>query len=232
MAEQKERVSLRVWLLVLVFIVAIPCLPLLITRRWDWWEAWVYAAITILGFAISRWLAARQHPDLLAERAQFMRQDDTEHWDKVLAPLSGLGGALIPLVAGLDALLRKPEPFGLTAKIVILAIIFAGYVVASAALIANRFFSGTVRIQAERGQHVVTGGPYRWVRHPGYAGALLTYWATPVLLDSLWAYLPVIFLTIVLVVRTSLEDKTLQERLEGYEDYASRVPHRLIPGLW
>jgi protein-S-isoprenylcysteine O-methyltransferase Ste14 len=79
---------------------------------------------------------------------------------------------------------------------------------------------------------VVSSGPYRWVRHPGYAGALLTYLATPIFLDSPWAYLPVAFLSIVLVVRTALEDRTLQERLEGYRDYAGRVRFRLLPGVW
>jgi len=232
MEGQKSEVSPVVWLLVLVFIVVVPCLPLLITGRWNWWEAWVYAAISVFGFAISRWLAARQHPDLLAERAQFMRQEDTEPWDKVLAPLAGLGGGLIPLVAGLDALIRDPVACGLSAKVVALVIILVGYVVSSAALVANRFFSGTVRIQTERGQRVVSSGPYRWLRHPGYAGALLVYVGTPILLDSWWTYLPVLFITIVLVVRTRLEDRTLQDRLEGYADYASRVRYRLIPGVW
>jgi protein-S-isoprenylcysteine O-methyltransferase Ste14 len=99
-------------------------------------------------------------------------------------------------------------------------------------LIENRFFSGMVRIQAERGHQVVSSGPYRWMRHPGYAGALVTYLATPVFLDSLWAFLPVVFLAVVLVVRTKLEDKTLRDQLEGYRDYARKVRYRLLPGVW
>jgi len=70
------------------------------------------------------------------------------------------------------------------------------------------------------------------VRHPGYAGALLTYLATPYFLDSRWAFLPVVFITIVLVIRTNLEDKVLQDELEGYRDYARRVRYRLLPGVW
>jgi protein-S-isoprenylcysteine O-methyltransferase Ste14 len=102
----------------------------------------------------------------------------------------------------------------------------------SYALIENTFFSGMVRIQTDRGHRVISSGPYRWLRHPGYAGALLAYLATPFLLDSVWTLLPVVFLTAVLVIRTRLEDQTLQAELDGYRDYARRVRYRLLPGVW
>ncbi len=232
MDNQPKTISSRAVLQMLFFIVVIPFLPLLISRQWDWWEAWVYAIIGILGFAISRALAARRHPDLLAERARFLQHDDAKSWDKLLSPLVGLGGGLIPLVVGLDALFDWSPPFSLPVKILALVIILTGYALGSYALIENRFFSGMVRIQTDRGHQVVTSGPYRWMRHPGYVGALLTYLATPLFLDSRWAFLPVMFITIVLIIRTSLEDKTLQEELEGYRDYARRVHYRLLPGVW
>ena len=232
MATKTRLLSGRVMAQMLFFVVVVPFLPLLISRRWNWWEAWVYALVSILGFAASRALAARRHPDLLVERSRFLRHEDAKAWDKVLAPLVGLGGGLIPLAAGLEALLGAAVTFGLGIKIASLVIILAGYGLGSYALIENRYFSGMVRIQAERGHSVVSGGPYRWMRHPGYAGALLTYLATPVFLDSIWTYLPVAFLTIVLVIRTRLEDQTLQEELEGYRAYAGRVRFRLLPGVW
>jgi protein-S-isoprenylcysteine O-methyltransferase Ste14 len=216
----------------LIFVVVIPFLPLLISRRWDWWEAWVYAIIYILGFVLSRMLVARHHPDLLAERARFTQHEDAKPWDKWLAPAVGLGGGLIPLVAGLDALFDWPPTFSLPVKILALAIILAGYALGSYALIENRFFSGMVRIQTDRGHHVVSSGPYHWLRHPGYAGALLAYLATPFFLDSLWAFLPAVLLTILLVIRTALEDRTLQDELTGYREYAGLVRYRLLPGLW
>jgi protein-S-isoprenylcysteine O-methyltransferase Ste14 len=232
MNNQPKPVSARVIIQMLFFVVVIPFLPLLISRRWDWWEAWVYAIISVFGFAISRALAARRHPDLLAERARFLQHEDAESWDKILAPLVGLGGGLIPLVAGLDALFDGSPAFSFPVKLLSLVIILAGYALGSYALIENRFFSGMVRIQTERGQQVVSSGPYHWMRHPGYTGALGSYLATPFFLDSGWAFLPAVFLTIVLVVRTSLEDRFLQEELEGYRDYAKRVPYRLLPGVW
>ena len=232
MNNQQKIISPRVVVQVLFFIVVIPFLPLLISWRWDWWEAWVYALSGILGFAISRGLVARRHPDLIAERARFMQHEEAKPWDKALAPLLGLGGGLVLLVAGLDALFDWSPPFSLPVKILALVIIVAGYVLGSYALVENRFFSGMVRIQTDRGHQVVSSGPYRWIRHPGYAGALLTYLATPLFLDSGWSFLPTVFITILLVIRTTLEDRTLQKELPGYAEYARRVQYRLLPGIW
>jgi protein-S-isoprenylcysteine O-methyltransferase Ste14 len=232
MNNQQRVISPRVIVQMLFFIVVIPFLPLLVSWRWDWWEAWVYAIIGILGFAISRVLVAWRHRDLIAERARFMQHENAKSWDKLLALLLGLGGGLVLLVAGLDTLFDWSPTFGLPVKILSLAIILAGYALGSYALIENRFFSGMVRIQSDRGHHVVSSGPYRWMRHPGYAGALLTYLATPLFLDSYWAFLPTVFITILLVIRTALEDRFLQDELEGYCDYAGRVRYRLLPGVW
>lgn len=219
-------------LLLLVFIVVVPLSPLLISWRWGWWEAWVYAAVAILGFVVSRALAARHHPDLLAERGRFLRHENAEPWDRVLAPLLGLGSGLIPLMAGLDARFGWSAPFSLPLKIAAMDLILAAYVLGSYALIENAYFSGMVRMQTDRGQRVVTSGPYRWVRHPGYAGSLVVYVATPVFLDSAWAFVPAAFLVLVLVIRTGLEDRTLREQLEGYKEYAREVRSRLVPGVW
>ncbi|MHB1355511.1 MAG: methyltransferase family protein [Anaerolineae bacterium] len=232
MTSQPRLVSPRVIIGMLFFIVVVPFMPLLISWRWNWWEAWAYAGICILGFAVSRVLAARRNPGLLAERARFLQHQDAKPWDKVLAPLVGLGGLLITLAAGLDALFGSSSIGSLPVKLVSLVIIVAGYALGSYALIANRFFSGMVRIQTERGHQVVSSGPYRWVRHPGYAGALLTYLATPLLLDSWWTLIPVLLLAVVLVIRTNLEDRTLQAELTGYQEYAKRVRYRLLPGIW
>jgi protein-S-isoprenylcysteine O-methyltransferase Ste14 len=232
MNRQQGLFSPRLIVQVLLLVVVVPFLPLLISARWHWWEAWVYAAVSILTFAISRMLAARRHPDLIAERARILQHEDMQHWDKQLAPLLGIGGGLVLLVAGLDARFGWSPTFSLGWKILSLAIILAGYVLGSYALIENRFFSGVVRLQTERGHQVVSSGPYRWMRHPGYAGALLSYLAMPVLLDSLWAYLPTIFTTIVLIVRARLEDGFLRDELDGYSDYARRVRYRLLPGVW
>lgn len=232
MGDNSEKVPLKALLMLVIFIILIPLSPMIISGRWDWLEAWLYFIVTTVGFAVSRWLASRKHADLLKERSHYLDQPDAVSWDKLLSPLVGLGGALIPITAGVEALLDGSTLFSIVVKIIALILIIAGYAIGSYALIANRFFSGMVRIQTERGHQLVTGGPYRWVRHPGYAGALLTYFATPLFLDSPWTFVPVLLLALVLIIRTSKEDKFLQEKLDGYREYAGRVRYRLVPGLW
>jgi protein-S-isoprenylcysteine O-methyltransferase Ste14 len=232
MDAQAKTFSPRVIVQMLFFVVVVPFLPLLISWRWGWWQAWVYALVCVLGFVISRLLAAQRHPDLLAERSRFMQHEDAKSWDKLLAPLVGLGSGLVPLVAGLEARLGGTFAFSSALNLLGLVGVLAGYVLGAYALIENRFFSGMVRLQADRSQRVVTGGPYRWMRHPGYAGALLSYLGMPLFLDSPWAFVPAAFLLVVLVIRTGLEDRTLHEELEGYRDYARRGRYRLLPGLW
>lgn len=104
MSNQPRTITPRVIAQLLFFIVLLPFLPLLISRHWDWWEAWVYALSGILSFAISRVLVARRHPNLIAERARYMQHENAKAWDKQLTPFLGLGGILIMVVTGLDEL--------------------------------------------------------------------------------------------------------------------------------
>ena len=218
----------------LVFIVLMPLFPLLVSEKWDWWQAWVYGLVNVLGFIVSRVLAARRHPDLLVERSKMLQHEDAKTWDKILTRYIGLGGVFIPLLPGLDMKYGWSESeYSLTVELAALVLILTGHAIGAWALMENRFFSGIVRIQKERGHHVITSGPYAIIRHPGYAGALLTYFVTPLLLDSPWTFVPVIFMSIVLVIRTALEDRTLREELPGYEEYATqKTKFRLIPGIW
>jgi protein-S-isoprenylcysteine O-methyltransferase Ste14 len=232
MNNQKKLITPRVILQLLFFVVLIPFLPLLIAQQWDWWEAWVYALLSILSFVVSRVLMARRHPDLIAERARTMQHENAQSWDRKLAPLMGLSGILVLLIAGLDELLNWSPSFSLPVKMIALVIILGGYVLSSYAMVENRFFSGMVRLQTDRGHQVVSGGPYRWMRHPGYAGALLVYLVTPLFLDSALAFLPTLFTIGLFLIRTALEDRFLQKELEGYRDYAKRVRYRLMPGIW
>jgi protein-S-isoprenylcysteine O-methyltransferase Ste14 len=232
MTQQNKPIIWRTIVQLVIVIVLAPFIPLIISVRWDWWQAWGYAVTSILAFALSRMLVARKHPDLIAERARFMEAKDTKSWDKILAPLLGLGSILILVVAGLDKYYGWSPASTLTVNLVALCGLILGYGFSSWALIENRFFAGTVRIQTERGHHVISTGPYRIVRHPGYAGGLFGYLFIPLLLDSLWAWIPAILLAVVMVVRTALEDKTLQAELPGYKEFAGKTKYRLLPGIW
>jgi len=217
--------------LVLVLVV-MPLLPMIIWGAWGWWDAWTYAAISFFGFILGRALASRRHPDLLVERSRSMGMEDAKPWDKILAPAMALGSIVPLIVAGLDKRYGWTDPLAFNIKIVSLIVIVLGYVLGSWALIENKFFSGIVRIQKDRGHHVVTTGPYRFIRHPGYAGSLLVYLVVPIFLDSLWAYIPIILLIGIVFLRTSLEDRTLQAELPGYKEFTHQTRYRLLPYIW
>ncbi len=232
MTDTQKTFTLRVVIQMTLVVLVAPFLPMIVSGQWDWWQAWAYAVASISAFIVSRVIANRRHPDLIKERARFMEAKDTKPWDKVLAPMLGLGSILILVAAGLEKYYVQTPASSLIWNLIALFGILLGYGFSSWALIENRFFSGTVRIQTERGHHVVSTGPYRIVRHPGYAGGMLGYLFIPLLLDSLWAWIPTLLLCIVMVVRTALEDKTLQAELPGYKEFAQKTRYRLLPGVW
>lgn len=232
MSKSERVVTPRTIIMVAVIVLIVPLLPILITGRWGWWQAWVFAAIYIFSFVISRIIANRRNPGIIAERAYSMELKDAKPWDRVLSPAVALGGILVPLTAGLDVRIGWSPPFSLPVQVIGLAGLLAGIILGAWALIENAFFSGVVRIQTDRGQHVVMSGPYALIRHPGYAGAILTYLATPFLLDSWCALGPAAVLAVLLIVRTNLEDHTLRSELDGYGDYAKKVRFRILPGVW
>ncbi len=221
----------RVFVQVFVFVILFPFLPLIISFRWGWWEAWAYAIFNILSFIISRVIAGRKNPGLIQERARMLDHPDAAPFDKVMTPLLGIGNVLIIVVAGIEARFVPPT-FNLTEEALALIILLAGYALASYALVANRFFSGMVRLQTERGHFVIENRPYSWLRHPGYAGAILAYLATPFLLDSTWSIIPAAATILVLIIRTGMEDSYLHKNLSGYNEYAGRTRYRLFPGIW
>lgn len=194
----------------------------------DWPMAWAYLALLCFGTLLAM---SRISPDLIAERSKL--QAGTKSWDKLLATLVALVGPVgIVVVAGLDRRYGwSPElPAGLLVAAV--ALTLAGYVIMTWSMWANRFFSSTVRIQSDRGHEVVTGGPYRFVRHPGYVGVVLYNLGTPLFLESYWTLIPGLLVVVLTVVRTVMEDRTLQAELHGYQAYAGSVRYRLIPGVW
>jgi protein-S-isoprenylcysteine O-methyltransferase Ste14 len=154
-------------------------------------------------------------------------------WDKVLAPLMALSLSLpLVIVAGLDHRFGWSPAFPLWLILLGFFLIAFGYAFAVWALVENRFFSSVVRIQTDRGHVVCDSGPYRIVRHPGYAGNILPLLGIVLALSSLWTLIPAAVALVIAVIRTALEDRTLQEELPGYKEYARQVRYRLMPGIW
>jgi protein-S-isoprenylcysteine O-methyltransferase Ste14 len=136
------------------------------------------------------------------------------------------------IVAGLDFRNSWSSGIGMAGQIVALLSVIAGYALVVWATGVNAFFSQVVRIQAERGHTVISNGPYQYVRHPPYVGMILVMLASPIMLGSWWALIPGAFSAVLMIIRTSLEDRTLQAELPGYIEYAQRVRYRLVPGVW
>ena len=232
MESEKKTSIVRIAVMLLLVMVLFPLLPMIISGRWDWWQAWVMGVLFLLSFIVSRAIAARKNPDILKERANYATQGNTQAWDKWLSPVVAFGSVFILLAAGLDDRFNWSPDLSLGVELLGLALIVIGYVFGSFAFVENAFFSGTVRLQPERGQTVVSSGPYSLVRHPGYLGSLIASLGMPLLLDSLWAFLPVIIFGFFFILRTRLEDRFLQENLAGYSAYAKEVRYRLFPGIW
>lgn len=167
---------------------------------------------------------------ILAERVTHRFSE--KRWDSVILGLYGAMTLVKLIVAGLDFRFGWTPPLTLVLQVCALVIAALGYALVTWAMVANAFFALANRIQSERGHTVATGGPYRFVRHPGYTGAILFELATPILLGSAWALIPGGVSALALVVRTVLEDRSLHTELAGYVGYAGRMRYRLLPGVW
>lgn len=225
--------SLSYWIRLVFTYLLIPLILLLCGGDAGWWQAWVYSLLVFSAGILGRLWAERRHPGLMAERLAFESAPGVKAWDKVLAPLMAISvGFPLVIVAGLDHRYGWSSVFPLWMNILGLILIAAGYAFAVWAMVENRFFSGVVRIQTDRGHVVCDTGPYRIVRHPGYAGNILPLPGIVLALSSLWTLIPAAAALVITVIRTVLEDRTLQEELPGYQEYVRHVRYRLMPGIY
>lgn len=195
--------------------------------RLDWVWAWVYLAGYVGIILVNAFVMPRE---LIAERGA--AKQNVKTWDKWIAIGLTLFGLGMYVVAGLDERFGWSSDLALALHAAGLVGFLIGNLLFTWAMVSNKFFSTAVRIQSERGQTVATNGPYRFVRHPGYVGYIVSTLTTPLLLGSWWAFLPAVLLAGTMIVRTALEDNTLQQELEGYTEYTGRVRYRLVPGIW
>jgi protein-S-isoprenylcysteine O-methyltransferase Ste14 len=211
-----------------IFILLLAGIFFLSAGRLNLVMAWVYIAMVLANTSITSLI---MDPELIAERSEIKK--GTKSWDIIPAVVMGRTGPLVILiVAGLDVRFGWSPQVPLTLQIIAFGIVVLGFLISDWAVISNQFFSGVVRIQNDRGHTVVTTGPYHYVRHPGYVGAILHNMAVPVILNSLWAFIPVGVVVCITITRTKFEDRTLQEELDGYKAYTNRVRYRLLPSIW
>jgi protein-S-isoprenylcysteine O-methyltransferase Ste14 len=196
-------------------------------------RAWLFLLVSFVGMFGQIVIVALKNPGLVNHRGQWKKKKDTKRWDRFLMPAFGLLAFYgSPVVMGLDAGRYHWSGLGLWAAVTGAALFMVGSVVMTWAMLSNTHFEATVRIQRDRNHKVMTGGPYRFVRHPGYVGASLWALAGPLMVGSAVGLIPAGLAVVALVIRTVFEDMTLRAELTGYVDYARRVRYRLIPGLW
>lgn len=213
-----SRFSIVVALLIALFFIPAGTLA--------YWEAWIYLGILLsLMLLVLRYLF-KNDPQLLARR---MRLRERETAQKRIIQVSYPIVLLMFLLPGFD---RRWEWSQVPAYVVALAdvLVVLGYGMFFLVMRENPYASRVVEV--EKGQRLITTGPYAWVRHPMYLGVSLLYVATPLALGSYWAVLPALLIVPLLVVRIIHEEKVLQRDLPGYAAYQQTTRYRLIPGLW
>ncbi|MBD3180263.1 MAG: isoprenylcysteine carboxylmethyltransferase family protein [Candidatus Latescibacteria bacterium] len=193
-------------------------------------RAWIYTGIYSLGALVTGILLLRKSPELLNDRGRI--KEGTVKSDRILLfSYFFIAVVVLPLVAGIDHRMQfSVMPF---------SYLYPGLFLYSAAallsllpMLHNRFFEGTLRIQKEKGHVVISSGPYRVIRHPGYLGMLLGAAVPSLAFGSTISLIPALLMVIIVIARTSLEDRTLKRELAGYEYYAREVSYRLVPGIW
>ena len=224
--RSKSKRLLRAFAIMGFFIAAL-FLP---AGRLDWWAGWAFLIAFFDSTIILTLWMRRRDPALMDERSQ--TGENVKAWDKAIMGIYTVLLFGMLAAAGLDA-----GRFGLPDMPVGLRVLgwlglLAAFGLVWWVMASNPFLSRMVRIQDERGQVVVTSGPYNYVRHPMYVGTITAMICIPLVLGSYWALIPAVMIDILFVVRTAMEDRTLMEELPGYREYAARVRCRLLPGIW
>ncbi len=225
--------DLGMWIRIVVGTAAMMAGVFMAAGRIDYWQGWLfsgcYAAVILL--SVAGLVKKEEFRDLMKERMK--PGPGTKWWDKVFYVFFIPAFLGILVIAGLDGG-RHGWTGPLPAAVYILGVMLfmLGNAIDLWAMWVNTFFSSVVRIQTDRGHRVVRDGPYRYVRHPGYVGAIILGASISLVLGSLWGLVPAGVMAVALVVRTGLEDAALRRELDGYADYASEVKYRLLPGIW
>jgi protein-S-isoprenylcysteine O-methyltransferase Ste14 len=200
--------------------------------RTDIPRSWFLFSVSFVYFVASNLALYKYNPGLLIQRLKIRRQG-SKTWDEVLMRVSNLTALLlVPTVAGLDVGRYQWSNLGWSYAVIGIVSLIVSSVIINWAMIENPYFEPTMRIQDDRDHHVVTTGPYAFVRHPGYISGILWLASIPLILGSLYAFAPFALYTVLMTLRTYLEDRTLQEELPGYSEYAESVRYRLFPGIW
>jgi protein-S-isoprenylcysteine O-methyltransferase Ste14 len=224
------RTIARVIFSVLIIAVVLATLLFIPAGRLDWPEAWVFLiayAIFLLLYGV--WGLVRD-PAQLQERRK--PGANVKAWDKIIMSLYSILLVVLFPVCALDAVrFRWSSPPAAVEVMGWIGLVLAGAVIFWV-MTTNTFASRMARIQNDRGQSVVSGGPYRYVRHPMYLGNVTLFAGIPLALGSWWGLIPGLSIGLLFALRAALEDRMLRRELSGYAEYSARTRYRLFPGIW
>jgi protein-S-isoprenylcysteine O-methyltransferase Ste14 len=194
---------------------------------------WIYLATAIIYQIVSLLIVVPRYPAYIdLDEARKARHSNVKTWDKVvLWVLAGVTFLMYGLAA-LDLGHLHVGQLSVWFSIPGVALYLVSSMLNQWAMVHNPHFERGVRIQSEGEHRVARTGPYSYVRHPGYLGSMLFYIAFPLISGSMLAWCGSMLGILGILARTSLEDKTLQQELAGYAEYAREVRYRLVPYVW
>jgi protein-S-isoprenylcysteine O-methyltransferase Ste14 len=195
----------------------------------DYWQAWVFIGVFLIGAMVPTVYLAVKYPDALQRRMKSGPWNETRLVQKLITV------GILAMVVAVSVVSALDHRFGwsdVPTAVIILGnvLVLIGFVIAEAVIIQNNYAAATIRVEEE--QPVVSTGLYGVVRHPMYVGALIMMVGMPLALDSYWGLLTAIPSALVFVARITDEEKALRQELAGYDDYTEKVHYRLVPGVW
>jgi protein-S-isoprenylcysteine O-methyltransferase Ste14 len=226
------QVNLKLFLAQFVGLVVIFALALFLPAGTLFWLAGWTFLVLFFGFflAVNVWLL-RHNPGLVQERMRFATSDQ-QGWDKVLFPLLEICCFAWLILMSLDAVRFHWSQVPVWLQLVGAIVLVCSFYLLFLTFRENSYLSPVVRVQKDRGQSVISTGPYHYVRHPMYSAIVIFVVGTALLLGSWYGVLFGPIIGAVIARRAVLEERMLQAELHGYADYMARVKYRLIPYVW
>lgn len=226
-----NRYGIKGILLWYLMVIATLLVLLFCSGKFDWLNAWVYFIVSIAYLTIMDLIAMKKNPEMLNERGKVIKEG-TKLFDKIFIVLWMPMVLSSMVIIAWDVVRYQWSYMPFWTLIVGVILTIPGYILGLTAMLSNPYFELTVRIQEDRDHKVITSGPYKIVRHPGYSCEIINLFATPLILGSLWGFVPVGIIIFIFIIRTALEDRTLRKELPGYEEYANKTHYRLFPYIW
>lgn len=193
-------------------------------------EGWIFFVVSIFGLLINI-VTTKNNNELISERSN--PGANMQSWDKKILEFLAILTILSYIVAGLDSgRFNWSHPFDFRITLLGILLTITGQTIFAVAKYQNNFFSSVARIQTERNHAVCNRGLYKFIRHPGYLGMILSWMGFPLILNSIYSSIPVVLAIILLIIRTHLEDKFLSKELLGYKEYLKKTKYKILPYIW